>query len=258
MLIATWNINGYRARAQRISEWLEERRPDIVCMQEMKLKTDELDRAPFTAAGYHVAFVGQASWNGVAVLSKTPIETVEEALPGAAADAGSRYLSVRTSGMHVASVYVPNGKTVSNPEFKGKLAWLEKLATHVESRDRTEPFLLAGDVNICPTDLDSWMGERGRGTIFHTVEERALFERLTSADLVDAYRSKYPTEPGYSFWDYRAGAFHRKLGMRIDVILATPSIASRMKDVRVDRDFRKKSKTSGALPSDHAPLLAYL
>lgn len=258
MLFATWNINGYRARAVRISEWLAERKPDIVCMQEMKLKTDELDKTPFTDAGYNVAFVGQAAWNGVAVLSKKPIETLEEALPGAAADAGARWLRVKTDEIQVASVYVPNGKSVANPEFKGKLAWLEKLATHVESRDKSLPFVLAGDINICPTDLDSWMGERGRGTIFHTDEERGFYDRLVASGLVDAYRSKYPGEPGFSFWDYRAGAFHRKLGMRIDVVLATPGVAAKIEDVRVDRDFRKKSKTSGALPSDHAPVLTWL
>jgi exodeoxyribonuclease III len=260
VLLCTWNVNGYRARAQRISEWLSERRPDVVCMQEMKLKTDELEREPFTQAGYHVAFVGQSSWNGVAVLSKTPIEPVLLELPGAG-EAGARFLAVRTADVEVASVYVPNGKTVSNPEYRGKLGWLEKLASHVEARvkDTTSPpFVLGGDLNVCPTDLDSWMGERGRGTIFHTDEERALIKRLTDAGLVDLYRSKYPTEAGYSFWDYRAGAFHRKLGMRIDMLLASEPIAKRLKDVYVDREFRKKSKTSGALPSDHAPLIAVL
>lgn len=262
MLLATWNINGYRARAQRISEWLTERKPDVVCMQEMKLKTEELEIEPFTALGYHVAFIGQASWNGVAVLSKTPIEVVARELPGAAADSGARFLVVRTAGMEVTSVYVPNGKAVKHPEFPGKLAWLEKLAAYVEARPRGTPFVLGGDLNVCPTDLDSWMGERGRGTIFHTDEERAFYKRLTAPEpgpgLVDLYRAKYPTEPGFSFWDYRAGAFHRKLGMRIDMLLATPDVASRVKDVVVDREFRKKSKVSGALPSDHAPLMATL
>jgi exodeoxyribonuclease-3 len=263
LLLATWNVNGYRARAERISEWLAERKPDVVCMQEMKIKTEELDRAPFTAAGYHVAFVGQASWNGVAILSKAELTPVLTELPGAAADAGARFLSARTkvgdTELEVASVYVPNGKTVSNPEFKGKLAWLEQLALYVEGRkDRQAPFVLAGDLNVCPTDLDSWMGERGKGTIFHTDEERALIRRLTSAGLVDLYRTKYPLEAGFSFWDYRAGAFHRKLGMRIDLLLATAPLARRVTEVRVDRDFRKKSKTSGALPSDHAPVIATL
>jgi exodeoxyribonuclease-3 len=256
LLLATWNVNGYRARAQRITEWLAERKPDVVCMQE--LKTEELESEPFTAAGYNVAFVGQSSWNGVAVLSKKGIEAVTRELPGAG-DAGARFLTVHTSGLDVTSVYVPNGKTTSDPDFKGKLVWLDKLARHVESRaDKSKPFMLAGDLNVCPTDLDSWMGERGKGTIFHTDEERALIKRLTSANLVDLYRSKYTTEPGYSFWDYRAGCFHRKLGMRIDMILATPDIAKRVTDVYVDREFRKKSKTSGALPSDHAPLVALL
>jgi exodeoxyribonuclease-3 len=259
MLLATWNVNGYRARAQRISEWLSERKPDIACFQEMKVKTDELDREAFTAAGYHVAMVGQASWNGVAVLSRHPIETVMTELPNAAKTAGARFITVRTKGLEVTSVYIPNGKLATHPEFKDKLAWLEKLALHVEARvDKEAPFVLGGDFNVCPTDLDSWRGAKGKGTIFHTDEERALIERLTAARLVDLYRTKHPTEPGYSWWDYRAGAFHRKLGMRLDLLLASDVVARRVTEVVVDRDYRKKSKLTGALPSDHAPVMATL
>jgi exodeoxyribonuclease-3 len=118
--------------------------------------------------------------------------------------------------------------------------------------------VLAGDLNVCPTDLDSWMGVKGKGTIFHTDEERALLDRLRAAGLVDLYRSLHEDDPGYSWWDYRAGAFHRKLGMRLDLLLGTPVVAKRVKEVFVDREFRKKSKASGAVPSDHAPVVARL
>jgi exodeoxyribonuclease-3 len=261
MILATWNVNGIRARAQRLVEWLAERKPDVVCLQELKVKTDELDREALKAAGYHVAAMGQASWNGVAVLSRGPLETVTTELPGAAAEAGARFIVTKSSqdGLEVASVYIPNGKTTSNPEFRSKLAWLERLALYIEARPhKAAPFVLAGDFNVCTTDLDSYLGARAHGTIFHTDEERALIARLTAAGLCDLYRSKYPTEPGYSWWDYRAGAFHRKLGMRLDLILATEPLARRVKDVFIDREFRKKSKLSGALPSDHAPVVAVL
>jgi len=259
MIIATWNVNGIRARSVRLLEWLAERKPDIVCLQELKVKTDELDKAALTSAGYHVLAVGQASWNGVAVLSRKPIETVAVELPGAAAEAGARFVVARTSNLEVASVYIPNGKTTSNPEYRAKLAWLERLALHIEERpDKAAPFVIAGDFNVCSTDLDSYLGARAHGTIFHTDEERALIGRFTGAGLIDLYRSKYATEPGYSWWDYRAGAFHRKLGMRLDLILATEVVAKRLTDVVVDREFRKKSKLSGAVPSDHAPVFAVL
>ena len=259
MLIATWNVNGVRARQQRLSEWLTERKPDIACFQELKVTDEEFQHDVLETSGYKAATHGQAGWNGVAVLARTQPEVVVRGLPGASKDAGARFISVKTGGIEVASVYVPNGKTVSNPDYKIKLAWLEALAKHVESRaDRDAPFVLAGDFNVCPTDLDSWMGARGKGMIHHTDEERALIARLRDAGLVDLFRTKYPSEAGFSFWDYRAGAFHRKLGMRIDFLLCTPAIANRLRDVWVDRDFRKKSKTSGALPSDHAPLMAEL
>ncbi len=231
----------------------------MACLQELKVKDEEFEHDVLEASGYHAATLGQAGWNGVAVLAKSAPEVVTRGLPGAPEGWGARFISVKTNGIEVASVYVPNGKTVSNPEYKGKLSWLEALAKHIESRaDRDAPFVLAGDFNVCSTDLDSWMGARGAGTIFHTPEERALISRLTGAGLVDLYRSKYPSEPGFSFWDYRAGAFHRKLGMRSDLLLCTPAVARRLKDVYVDREFRKKSKISGALPSDHAPVIAEL
>jgi exodeoxyribonuclease-3 len=259
VLIATWNVNGVRARAVRVIEWLAERKPDIVCLQELKVKEEEFDHDELKRVGYHAAILGQAGWNGVAVVARQQPEPIVRGLPGVAADAGARYVSARVGEMEIASVYVPNGKTTSNPEYKLKLAWLEKLAEHIESRaDKAAPFVLAGDFNVCTTDLDSYLGARAKGTIFHTDEERAIIHRLTASGLVDLYRSKYTTEPGYSWWDYRAGSFHRKLGMRLDLLLATPDIASRLEDVYIDREFRKKSKTSGALPSDHAPVVAVL
>ena len=260
MLLATWNVNGIRARSQRLAEWLAERQPDVVCLQELKIVETEFPHLELRASGYHAVLSGQQSWNGVAVLAKERPEVVMRELPGAEA-AGARFVVAKVLGMEIASVYIPNGKTTAHPDYKLKLAWLESLATHVESRAKSgsEVQLLVGcDFNVCPTDLDSYGGARFKGHIFHTDEERALIARLRGAGLVDLYRAKYPDTIGFSWWDYRAGQFHKNEGMRLDMLFATKSIADRVKDVYVDREYRKKGKTSGAVPSDHAPVVAVL
>lgn len=255
MLIATWNVNGIRARLVRVLEFLAERKPDVVALQELKVKEEEFPHEELKAAGYEAVIVGQQSWNGVGILAKTKPEELARELPGP--NAGARFIVARTNGIEIASVYVPNGKTVAHPEFPLKVAWLERLAKWVEARDPSVPFVLTGDFNCCPTDLDSYLGEKGRGSIHHTDEERSRIARI-GAVLVDLYRTKYPTEQGFSWWDYRAGSFHKRLGMRLDIFFASPPIASRLKDVTVDREYRKKSKISKAIPSDHAPVIADL
>lgn len=258
MLLATWNVNGVRARAQRLAEFLAERQPDVVCLQELKILEEEFPHLELRASGYHAVLTGQQSWNGVAVIAKERPELVLRELPGAGAF-GARFVSAKVHGLEIASVYVPNGKTVSHADYKMKLGWLESLARHVEARaERDAPLVLGGDFNVCWTDLDSYGGARFKGRIFHTDEERSLVERLRAAGLVDLYRSRYPETPGFSWWDYRAGCFHKNEGMRIDLLLATPVVAKRVKDVYVDRDYRKKGKTSGSIPSDHAPVIAVL
>lgn len=258
MLVATWNVNGIRARSQRLAEWLAERKPDIACLQELKIVEHDFPHLELRASGYHAVLAGQPSWNGVAVIAREPPELVTRELPGAA-EAGARFVVARVHGMEVASVYIPNGKTLAHPDYKMKLAWLESLARHLESRpDKSAPLLVGGDFNVCLTDIDSYGGARFKGHIFHTDEERALVTRLREAGLVDLYRAKYPDTVSYSWWDYRAGCFHKNEGMRLDMLWATPAVASRVKDVYVDRDYRKKGKTSGAIPSDHAPVVAVL
>ncbi|HSO41181.1 MAG TPA: exodeoxyribonuclease III [Labilithrix sp.] len=259
MLLATWNVNGIRARSQRLAEWLAERQPDIVCLQELKIVEADFPHLELLSSGYHAVLSGQQSWNGVAVLAKERPEIVMRELPGAAA-AGARFVVAKVHGLEVASVYIPNGKMLSHADFKLKLAWLESLAQHVEARAKggtDVPFLVGGDFNVCQTDLDSYGGARFKGHIFHTDEERALVARLRAAGLVDLYRQKYPDTVGFSWWDYRAGSFHKNEGMRLDMLFASPSLAARVKDVYVDRDYRKKGK-SGSIPSDHAPVIAVL
>lgn len=258
MLLATWNVNGIRARSQRLAEFLAERQPDVVCLQELKITEDEFPHLELRASGYHAVLAGQQGWNGVAVIAKERPELVMRELPGAA-EHGARFVVAKVHGIEVASVYVPNGKTLSHADYKVKLGWLERLAHHIESRaDRDAALVVGGDFNVCWTDLDSYGGIRFKGKIFHTDEERALLTRLREAGLVDLYRTRYPDDPGFSWWDYRAGSFHKKEGMRLDLLFATPVVASRVTDVYVDRDYRKKGKTSGAIPSDHAPVVAVL
>jgi exodeoxyribonuclease-3 len=258
VLLATWNVNGIRARSQRLAEFLADRSPDVVCLQELKIVEEEFPHLELRASGYHAVLSGQQGWNGVAVIAKERPELVTRELPGAA-ELGARFLLAKVAGIEVASIYVPNGKTVSHADYRMKLTWLECLAKHVESRaDKNAPLVLGGDFNVCWTDLDSYGGLRFKGRIFHTDEERALIDRLRTAGLVDLFRSRYPDEPGFSWWDYRAGSFHKKEGMRIDLLFATPVVASRVKDVYVDRDYRKKGKASGSIPSDHAPVVAVL
>ena len=259
MLLATWNVNGIRARSQRLAEWLSERQPDVVCLQELKIVETEFPHLELRASGYHAVLSGQQSWNGVAVLAKERPEIVMRELPGAE-EAGARFVVAKVHGMEVASVYIPNGKTLAHADYKVKLAWLESLATHVEARAKSGldvPLLVGGDFNVCPTALDSYGGVRFEGRIFHTDEERKLIARLRGAGLVDLYRSRYPENIGFSWWDYRAGCFHKNEGMRLDMLFASPVLAERVKDVYVDRDYRKKGKT-GAVPSDHAPVVAVL
>jgi exodeoxyribonuclease-3 len=260
VLLATWNVNGIRARSQRLAEWLQERQPDVVCLQELKIVETEFPHLELLSSGYHAVLSGQQSWNGVAVLAKERPEIVMRELPGAE-QAGARFVVAKVHGLEVASVYIPNGKSVKHADFQLKLAWLESLAKHVEDRVKSDvnvPLLVGGDFNVCPTDLDSYRGVRFRGHCHHTDEERALVARLRDAGMVDLYRAKYPDNIGFSWWDYRAGSFHKNEGMRLDMLFASPSLAKRLKDVYVDRDYRKKGKTSGAIPSDHAPVVAVL
>lgn len=257
MLLATWNVNGIRARSGRFSEWLAERKPDVVCLQELKGLESDFPHLELKAAGYEAVLVGQAGWNGVAVVARERPETLVTELLGAS-EAGSRFVVAKVGAMEVASVYVPNGKTLDHPDYAVKVDFLARLAEYVESRAKNGvPFVLGGDFNVCWTPMDSYGGVNLEGHIFHTKPERDLLNRLTRAGLTDLFRAKFPEDPGFTWWDYRQGAFHKKMGMRLDMLLSTPEIAARVTNVFVDREFRKKSK-AGSVPSDHAPLVVEL
>ena len=256
MRIATWNINGLRARMDFVLHWLAAREPDVVGLQELKSTDEQFPRAAFEAAGYRAAWHGQKAWNGVAVLSRGPIEVVQEGLPGQS-DMGSRLLTVETGGMRFTTIYCPNGKSLEHEDYPRKLAWLDSLAAHFESRhDPAGPELLCGDFNICPAPIDSWNEERLAGSIFHTEEERGRYQRLLDWGFHDLFREHAPDSQTFSWWDYRGGAFHRGMGLRIDMLLGTRSLLDRLRSAETDREYRKKKE--GLIASDHAPVIAEL
>ncbi|MEJ2131059.1 MAG: exodeoxyribonuclease III [Gammaproteobacteria bacterium] len=256
MRIATWNVNGLRARLDFVRHWLAAREPDVVGLQEVKAADDVFPHEAFEELGYQVLTHGQAGWNGVAILSRAPLEVVERGLPGQS-DAGARFLAVNTAGLSFTTVYCPNGKDVSHPEFPEKLEWFDALVEHCGACCAPDnPAVLCGDFNIVPGDLDSHHPDGFEEGIFHTAEERARFEALTALGFVDLFRAKYPDVRAFSWWDYRAGAFHRNLGLRIDFLLGTQPILDRTREIVIDRDYRKKKE--GLTASDHAPVYADL
>jgi exodeoxyribonuclease-3 len=252
--IATWNVNSLKARLDFVQLWLRERQPDVVALQELKLPDDDVPIAAFEELGYQVAAHGQPRWNGVAVLSRQPIEVVRTGLPGQE-EMGARLVDVKTAGLSFVSVYVPNGKTLEHEDFGHKLDWLDALASYLaEHHDPQEPLVVGGDFNLCPDAVDSWHGQSGG--IFHTDDERGRFARLQEWGLIDLYRELNPDEQAYSWWDYRAGAFHKKQGLRIDFVLGTAAVRARARASVIERDWRKKHE--GLTPSDHAPVIVEL
>ncbi|MDE0227109.1 MAG: exodeoxyribonuclease III [Gammaproteobacteria bacterium] len=254
MRVATWNVNGVRARLDFIRIWLQERRPDIVGLQEIKTEADDFPHSTFEELGYEVVLHGQKGWNGVAVLSRLPVEDSFRGLAGQE-EMGARLVGASIGGLTFATVYCPNGKSLEHEDFVGKLAWLDDLATFWSAQNVGQG-ILCGDFNVVPQAVDSWRGEDADGQIFHTVEERSRFDALLGAGLADLFREKNPDSRAFSWWDYRAGAFRFGHGLRIDFLLGTPPVLARVNQVEIDRDFRKKKE--GLTASDHAPVIADL
>lgn len=259
MRLATWNVNGLRARLDFLRIWLLERRPDVVGLQELKLDDEEAAREAAAAAGYDALVHGQRGWNGVAILVRQGLPAPRETargLPGQEA-MGARLLGASIGDLSFTTLYVPNGKSTHHDDFPRKLAWLDALAAHLEgTADPDRPAVVCGDFNLCPTGLDSWNEEALAGTIFHTDEERERYRRLVAAGLRDVLRERRPGEKVFSWWDYRGGAFHRGHGLRIDLLLGTPPVVDRLETAAIDRDYRKK--IDGLTASDHAPVVADL
>ncbi|MDE0883935.1 MAG: exodeoxyribonuclease III [Myxococcota bacterium] len=256
MKIATWNINGLRARLDFVLAWLSERQPDVVGLQELKLTDDQFPSSAFEEVGYHAVSHGQKAWNGVAILSRDAPEVSARGLPGQA-DFGARLISARVSGIEFSTVYCPNGKNLDHADYARKLAWYQGLTDYLkQEHNPSSDLVLCGDFNICPTALDGWQGEGASGSIFHTDAEIERLQAVVDWGLSDLFRKKYPTEKAFSWWDYRGGSFHRGHGLRIDFLLGTQSIMNRLEDVSIDREWRKKKDDMTA--SDHAPVIATL
>jgi exodeoxyribonuclease-3 len=264
MRIATWNVNSLKARLDKVRWWLDRARPDVLLVQETKLADADAPHDAFRDAGYTLAHHGEGRWNGVAVASRAAIEDVltnfgEPLRPAATPDVGddeplaeARMIAVRTAGIRVVSVYAPNGRSVGSPFYRAKLAWFERVARWLaDAADPSEPLVLGGDLNVAPADADVWDPAACHGGTHVSAEERAAFEALRGWGLVDVYRRHHP-EPGrYTWWDYRAGNFHKNYGMRIDHLLATEPLARRTVWAEIDREARKGKP----IPSDHAPLV---
>lgn len=259
MRIATWNVNGLRARLDFVRAWLRERRPDVVGIQELKADEDQFPREELEADGWRAAIHGQKAWNGVAVLTRTDApepEVVRRGLPGQD-EAGARLLTAKVKGLSFTTIYVPNGKSVAHDDFPRKLAWLDSLRDHLAAQCRPDaPAVLCGDFNICPAPLDSWDEARLQGHIFHTDAERDRLRALANLGFHDVLRRLHPDRKVFTWWDYRSGAFHRGMGLRIDLMLATEPVLARVRRIDVDREWRKKH--DGLTPSDHAPVVAEL
>ena len=255
MRIATWNVNGLRARLDFVLHWLAAREPDVVGLQELKLTDEQFPHDAFAEVGYRALTHGQKSWNGVAVLSREPAKLVQQGLPGHE-DLGARLLTAEVEGLEFTTVYVPNGKSVEHADYPKKLVWLDALADHLGGAGTDRAAVVCGDFNVVPTALDGWDEERHVGHVFHTDAERERIRRFADGGWADLYRSIHPDEQAFSWWDYRGGAFHRGHGLRIDFLLGTPSVAARVRAVEIDRDYRKKK--DGLTASDHCPVFADL
>jgi exodeoxyribonuclease-3 len=261
--IATWNVNSLKARLDKVRWWLERARPDVLLMQETKLADKDAPVAAFRELGYELAHHGEGRWNGVAIASRCGLLRVETNLgrPLAAArtdDAGddeplaeARVIAADCAGVRVVSLYAPNGRSVGSPFYEAKLVWYERLAAWLrQTAEPAQPLLLGGDFNVAPTDGDVWDPRACHGGTHVSPRERAAFDALVGWGLEDAYR-RHHAEPGrYTWWDYRAGNFHKNYGMRIDHLLATRSLAERTRWAEIDREARKGKP----IPSDHAPL----
>ena len=272
MRIATWNVNSLKARLDRVLEWLDRAQPDVLLMQETKLSDDDAPVLPFQMRGYNLVHHGEGRWNGVAIASKAPADAgsivtnfgdgpVRNTGPGATISVAeddfdpfseARMVSAVIDDIRFVSLYAPNGRVVGSPFFTGKLAWYDRLVKWL--RDTTElsaALVVGGDMNIAPTPADVWDESAVHGGTHVSPQEREAFAELLSWGLVDGYRAERREPDRFTWWDYRAGNFHKNMGMRIDHLLVSQPVAQRLVWAEIDREARK----GVPIPSDHAPLL---
>jgi exodeoxyribonuclease III len=254
--IATWNVNSVKQRVPRLLPWLDERQPDVVCLQETKLSDDAFTAllgAELDGRGYAVALSGEVQWNGVAILSRAGLDDVELGFAGAPGfpHQEARAVSATCAGIRIHCVYAPNGRVPDSDHYRYKLAWFAALRESI--RGDREAAMVLGDMNIAPTDADVFDPDAYIGQTHVTPPERAALAELQEVGLHDVVRDRWPDERVFTYWDYRAGMFHQDLGMRIDLVLASAAVADRVRAAWVDRHARK-----GTGPSDHAPVIVDL
>ncbi len=250
MRIASFNINGIKARLDNLTTWLEETRPDVVLLQEIKSVDENFPREPIESLGYNIETHGQKSFNGVAILSRYPIEDVVRGLPGDDDDPQARWIEATINTVRVCGLYLPNGNPVPGDKFDYKLAWMERLYARAQDLLATEEIaLMAGDYNIIPQaedvhDPDAWWGDA-----LYRPESLAAFRKILNLGFTDAFRTRTAAPMNYTFWDFQAGAWPKNNGIRIDHFLLTPQAADRLNDCQIDRHMRGREK-----PSDHVPI----
>lgn len=263
MKIATWNVNSIRMRLPRLLAWLERQQPDVACLQETKVEDERFPVAEIEAHGYRALYSGERMYNGVAILWRAESADgscamgadIVRGLPGDGPDSQRRILVTTIGGVRIVNVYAPNGNPLGSEKYAYKLGWYRRLRAYLDQAfDPRADVLVCGDFNVAPEDRDVWDPEQWRGQVLFTEPEKEAFRALQAWGLADALRIHRPEDGGlYTWWDYRAGAFHRNLGLRIDHVLLSPSLAGRSLGVEIDRAER-----TGKSPSDHAPVIATL
>ena len=257
MRIATWNVNSVNARLETVLKWFEAAKPDVACLQEIKCIDEKFPTEAFERLGYNVAVHGQKTYNGVALLSKTPLEDVTRGLPDPGDDDQARYIEAVTGGqtpVRVGGLYLPNGNPVDTDKFAYKLRWMARLHAHALALLKLEePFVLAGDYNVIPERRDAEFPDNWTGDALFRPDSRAAFRALKNLGLTEAFLEADGAPGAYTFWDYQAGAWQRNNGLRIDHALLTPQAADRLTGVSIHRDVRGWDK-----PSDHVPLVVEL
>lgn len=256
MRIATWNVNSVKAHLEAVTTWLKEAKPDVVCLQEIKCEDVAFPAFEFEALGYTCATHGQKTYNGVALLSRYPMEDVQKGLPGDEADEQARFIAATVIdgnlAVRVASLYLPNGNPAPGPKYDYKLAWMQRLAEFAHSAMKTEePIVLAGDYNVIPEARDAKNPQNWGDDALFLPATRAAFQRLKALGLTEAFRSLHPLAEGaFSFWDYQAGAWPKNNGIRIDHHLLSPQAADRLVSAEIHKHVRGWDK-----PSDHVPVV---
>lgn len=257
MRLATWNVNSINARLETVLRWFKNAQPDVACLQELKCVDEKFPTEPFESLGYNIITHGQKTYNGVAILSKAPLEDVRRGLPDGEGDDHARYIEAVVGGarpVRVASIYLPNGNPVATDKFTYKLAWMDRLHRHAaQLLSYEEPLALLGDYNVIPEPEDADKPESWMGDALFQPESRAAFRSLKWLGLTDAYMQMDGRPGGYTFWDYQAGAWQRNHGIRIDHALLSPQAADRLRAVDIHREVRDWEK-----PSDHVPLVIEL